>query len=43
MILFTVTDYDIKVYEEQLKDFLPEKTIDIHTHVWLKEGANPAL
>lgn len=35
MSLFTVTEYDKKFYEENLKDFLPEKMIDIHTHVWL--------
>ena len=39
MSLFTVTDYDKQVYEEQIKDFLPSKIIDIHTHVWLKENA----
>ena len=35
MSLFTVTDYDKQVYENELKDFLPDKIIDIHTHVWL--------
>ena len=35
MALFQVTDYDKRVYEEELKDFLPEKLIDIHTHIWL--------
>ena len=34
MSLFTVTDVDKRVYEEQLKDFLPDKMIDIHTHIW---------
>jgi len=24
-------------YEEKLRDFLPDKIIDIHTHVWLKK------
>ena len=37
MALFEVTDYDKKVYEEELKDFLPNKILDVHTHVWLKE------
>ena len=41
MALFEVTDYDKKVYEEELKDFLPEKIIDIHTHVWLDELCDP--
>lgn len=34
MSLFTVTDYDRQVYETELKSFLPDKIIDIHTHVW---------
>ena len=37
MALFEVKDYDRKVYEEELKDFLPDKIMDIHTHVWLDE------
>ena len=39
MALFEVTDYDKKIYEEELKDFLPDKFIDIHTHLWCKEFA----
>ena len=39
MSLFTVTDYDKQVYSEQIKDFLPDKIIDIHTHIWLKKDA----
>ncbi len=46
MALFEVTDYDRKVYEEELRDFLPETIIDVHTHVWLdslveKKPADP--
>ena len=37
MALFEVTDYDRKVYEEELKDFLPAKMLDIHTHLWRRE------
>ena len=37
MALFEVTDYDKKVWEEELKDFLPDKIIDIHTHVYKRE------
>lgn len=33
--LFKVKAVDRKFYEERLKDFLPSKIIDIHTHVWL--------
>ena len=33
MALFEVTANDRRVYEEELRDFLPEKIIDIHTHV----------
>jgi predicted TIM-barrel fold metal-dependent hydrolase len=30
-----INDIDRRVYEEKLRDFLPERMIDIHTHVWL--------
>ena len=29
-----ITDYDRKVYEEKLRDFLPDKMIDVHVHLW---------
>lgn len=41
MALFEVTDYDKKIYEEELKDFLPDKILDVHTHVWLDELVDP--
>ena len=37
MALFPVTEYDKKVYEEELRDFLPENILDVHTHVYLDE------
>jgi len=37
VMLFEVKDFDKKFYTEKLKDFLPDKIIDIHTHVWLDE------
>ncbi len=37
MALFEVTEYDKKIWEEELRDFLPEKIIDVHTHVYKKE------
>jgi len=33
--LFEVNEVDSRIYREELKDFLPPKMIDIHTHVWL--------
>jgi predicted TIM-barrel fold metal-dependent hydrolase len=36
-----VRDRDREVYERELRDFLPERMIDIHTHVWL-ERLKPA-
>ncbi len=36
-MLFETTNIDRNCYENELKDFLPEKIIDIHTHVWLAE------
>ncbi len=37
MALFEVTEYDKKIWEEELKDFLPDKILDVHTHVYKKE------
>lgn len=35
--LFEVKEIDRQCYEAELRDFLPGRMIDIHTHVWLKE------
>ena len=35
--LFEVKDVDRRVYAESLRDFLPERIIDVHTHVWKAE------
>jgi predicted TIM-barrel fold metal-dependent hydrolase len=37
---FEVRPTDRDFYERNLKDFLPEKIIDIHTHIWLGEFRN---
>ena len=37
MGLFEVKAVDRAFYEERLHDFLPERVIDVHTHVWLDE------
>ncbi|MBQ7715590.1 MAG: amidohydrolase family protein [Clostridia bacterium] len=37
MFGINVTEYDRKVWEEELSDFLPEKIIDCHVHIYLKE------
>ena len=29
-----LNEYDKRVYEEELRDFLPEKFIDVHVHLW---------
>lgn len=31
------TAYDRKVYTEQLADFLPDKMVDVHVHLWTPE------
>lgn len=36
MPIIDITDYDRRVYEEKLADFLPERFIDCHTHIWQK-------
>ena len=35
MALFEVTVNDRRIYEQELKDFLPDRIIDVHAHVWL--------
>ncbi len=35
--LFDVKDVDRRFYREKLQSFLPERIIDVHTHVWLKD------
>ena len=35
MALIHITDYDKHIYEKELRDWLPEKILDVHTHVWL--------
>ena len=30
-----LTDHDKKLYEEELAEFLPDKIIDVHIHIWL--------
>jgi len=37
MALFPVTDYDKYIWDTELKDWLPDNIIDVHTHVWLDE------
>ena len=34
-MVFEVKEFDKKYYREHLAGFLPERIIDIHTHVWL--------
>ena len=41
MALFEVTAYDKVVYEQELKDFLPQRLFDVHTHVWLDSHRLP--
>jgi len=36
-MLFGIRDVDKKFYEERLRDFLPEKIIDSHSHIWLNK------
>ena len=36
MALFEVTANDRRIYEEELKDFLPDKIFDVHCHIALQ-------
>ncbi|WP_020618975.1 amidohydrolase family protein [Paenibacillus daejeonensis] len=40
--LFEVNEVDRLFYEQKLQPFLPERIIDIHTHVWLEEFVAPS-
>lgn len=35
--MITLNEYDKKVYEKELKGFLPSEFIDCHTHIWEKD------
>lgn len=37
MFGFEPTNYDKKVYKEELQSFLPDKIVDVHTHIWKNE------
>ena len=41
MALFEVKDIDRQIYEEEIRDFLPDEIIDIHTHIWLQQLRQP--
>ena len=32
---FKIKEIDREIYKNELKDFLPDRIIDIHTHIWL--------
>ncbi len=40
--LFEVKDVDRRFYQEKLKGFLPDRIVDVHTHVWLKSSRRAA-
>lgn len=35
--MFEPTEYDLQVYEKHLRDFLPQRIIDVHAHLWKTE------
>lgn len=37
MFGYKMNEYDKRIYEEELKDFLPDKMIDMHNHVYKAE------
>ena len=41
MFGFKLTDYDKKVYQEELLEFLPKNIVDWHTHVYRFEDRKP--
>ena len=39
--MLILNDYDKKVYEKEIKDFIPNEFIDCHVHIWKKEFPCP--
>lgn len=37
MFGYKMSDYDYEVYNEKIVDFVPEKIIDVHTHIYTKD------
>lgn len=37
MPLFDITENDRKIYETELRDFLPDEIFDVHAHIWRDE------
>ena len=37
MFGYQKTKYDVEVYENELKDFLPDNIVDAHAHIWRVE------
>jgi uncharacterized protein len=35
--VINIKPFDVEFYQQKLRNFLPERIIDIHTHVWLDE------
>jgi len=42
MPILEVRQHDREVYERSLRDFLPDRLIDIHSHIWLASNAHRA-
>lgn len=41
--LIEIKDVDRRFYETRLREFLPERIIDIHTHIWVGERPDRSL
>lgn len=41
MHLLNILPYDRSFYETQIRDYLPQKIIDCHTHIWQKNCNHP--
>jgi hypothetical protein len=42
MAVVEIREHDREIYEGALRDFLPDRLIDIHTHVWLARNRHRA-
>ena len=41
MFGFNLTEYDKKVYQEEINEFLPKNIVDMHTHVYTTDVCKP--
>lgn len=41
--IFEVKPADTRIYQDKIRDILPDKIIDIHTHIWTRESNEKSM